>query len=238
MATTYPGTKINEGSGTTMASVLPGTSSNGEQQIVSIGDPNNGGQQLAIDSNGKASVKAGAGDITDLSTLNGKLSAARLAANGLAYATTTDVLAAHMASNGATLDLWQNNTEVQALASAARTATATSALQTNRNARGIVYFLKVTAASGTGGLSARLYTAVPVNGATSTPYLTTPVNVTATGTYLYFVYPGIGTTSLTGTVLNPTITVFSLAVPRSLLFDVVAGDSSSYTYELDYCLIL
>jgi hypothetical protein len=54
--------------------------------------------------------------------------------------------------NGINWDRERNNTQGTLLASAARTATATSPNQTNYNAKGVQLTIDVTAVSGTGGL--------------------------------------------------------------------------------------
>jgi len=51
--------------------------------------------------------------------------------------------------NESTWDRWRNNAEVTVLASATRTLTGNSAIQTNYNAKGVIIWLRITAVSGT-----------------------------------------------------------------------------------------
>jgi hypothetical protein len=134
--------------------------------------------------------------------------------------------------NGTTFDFQHANTEGTLLASAARTATTSSANQTNYNARGVIVTLRISAASGTGGLSWKLYGVDPVSGATYqiTPNIAAPI--TAAGTYAFEVYPGSTTTGST----NPSWMYqrTSAALPRTWQLQVVHADGSSYTYSVGY----
>lgn len=120
-----------------------------------------------------------------------------------------------------------NNKTGVALASAARTATATSDTFTNTEHKGIVVYLRVTAAGAGGGLSVRVRGIDPVSRA-ALEINADPTDVTATGTTTYVIYPGAsaGATQSTSGVL-----------PR--LFDIVvnAANSDSYTYSVGYSLI-
>jgi hypothetical protein len=134
--------------------------------------------------------------------------------------------------NGTSFDFQHANTEGTLLASAARTATTSSANQTNYNARGVIVTLRISAASGTGGLSWKLYGVDPVSGATYqiTPNIAAPI--TAAGTYAFEVYPGSTTTGST----NPSWMYqrTSAALPRTWQLQVVHADGSSYTYSVGY----
>ena len=114
-----------------------------------------------------------------------------------------------------------------ALASGARTATATSEVFVNNEHKGIVVYLNVTAAGAGGGLSVRVRGIDPVS-RTALEINADPTDVTATGTTTYAIYPGhsAGATQSTSAVL-----------PR--LWDVVvnAANSDSYTYSVGYSLI-
>lgn len=57
MPTTRPGTTINPGTGTNIATVLPNANSNGQQQTVSLGDPDDGNVQLKINSDQSAQTR-------------------------------------------------------------------------------------------------------------------------------------------------------------------------------------
>ena len=137
--------------------------------------------------------------------------------------------AANVLHNGSTWDRQRNNTKGTLLASAARTATTTSADQTNYNARGVVLFLNVTAVSGTGGLQTRLRYIDPIS-ATQQYASVAPTVVTATGLFIYVFYVG----AAAGNVAAAT----SLVLPRDWAASVVHGDASSYTYSLGYATLL
>lgn len=130
--------------------------------------------------------------------------------------------------NGATNDKQRGNTQGTLLASAARTAAATSAAQTNYNARGVVLILSVTAASGTGGLQVRFDFLDPISG-NALGITALPTAVTATGTYSYVIYPGASSGGTQNT---------SNVCPRSWQARVAVGDASSYTYSLAYAYVL
>lgn len=150
-----------------------------------------------------------------------------LTGSTLADGTSTSI--ANQGYNGTTYDRWRNNAEGTLLASAARTTTASSSNQTNYNARGVMIFLNVTVASGTGGLTVRINGIDPVSGALR-GIPTAPTIVTAVGHYNYVMYPGAS-----GGVVS---SVSALPLPRSWMVQVSAGDASSYTYSIGYSLIL
>jgi hypothetical protein len=135
--------------------------------------------------------------------------------------------------NGASYDREYSNIAGTALASAARTGTASSATLTNYNGRGVVVFLDVTAASGTGGLTISVRGVDPTSG-NSTPIATSTTAVLATGTYPMVIYPGAsGVSGGTG----PAQGMVSAPVPRSFIVRVTHGDASSYTYSAGYSLV-
>lgn len=136
---------------------------------------------------------------------------------------------ANQGYNGTTYDRWRNNIEGTILASAARTVATTTPNQTNYNARGVIIFLNVTLASGTGGLTVRINGIDPVSGVVR-GIPTAPTIVTAVGHYNYVVYPGAS-----GGVVSA---VSALILPRSWTLQVSVGDASSYTYSVGYSLIL
>jgi hypothetical protein len=145
-----------------------------------------------------------------------------------------EVDAFKMAYNGSTWDQWRNNAEGTALASATRTATTTSAAITNHNCRGIIAFLNVTAASGTGGLGLVFLMVDPVSGNTAKISTTSGTgSITATGQYLYMLGPGAST--------GATATDYKLAangqLPRTFKVQVTHADGSNYTYSVGYSLI-
>jgi hypothetical protein len=133
--------------------------------------------------------------------------------------------------NGAGWDKARNNQQGTLLASAARTATAASPDQTNHDGRGVVVFLNITAASGTGGLQVIVEGKDPVSGSYQ-QINATPAAVTATGFKSYVVYPGAAS-GPQGDVTQTTEQV----LPRTWRVRVVHGDGSSYTYSVGYAVI-
>lgn len=151
--------------------------------------------------------------------------------DGDGKALTTGIPAHGMLYNGATADRERGNTEGTLLASAARTAGVVTANVTNHNACGVHVALRVTVASGTGGLQVLIqgYDALSATAYTLNAF---PTAITATGIYTYELYPGIG--AVTGSVVQRT----SATLPRTWLCQMLAGDASSYTYSLGYALVL
>ena len=94
---------------------------------------------------------------------------------------------------------------------------------------GVMVFLNVTSASGSGGLTVRVNAHDQVSGA-AVALNTAPTAVTATGTYSYALYP-FG--AISGNVTQAT----SAYLPRLFSVSVAVGNSSSYTYSLGYCLL-
>lgn len=120
------------------------------------------------------------------------------------------------------------------LASAARTATTVA----NNNGspfrehfkQKMRMFLNVTAASGTGGLQPQVRAYDPLSGA-ATAITTGGTAVTATGLYIYEL--GLAEATPAGNVKECD----SRPLPTLWDVQVVAGDSSSYTYSLS-CEVL
>jgi hypothetical protein len=132
--------------------------------------------------------------------------------------------------NGANFDRRYNNTQGMLLASAARTASITSPSITNYNAKGLLVFLSVEAASGTGGLQIVVLAINPGSGGWDG--ITTPTSpITGTGEFVWIIYPGATT------AVNDVKGASSVPIPREWAVAVVVGDSSSYTYSLSYSLI-
>lgn len=124
----------------------------------------------------------------------------------------------------------QGNSESLAFSSAARTTGATVNIS-NVNARGIAVYINVTAASGTGGLTVRIQAR---DGVTVAYYNlnAAPAAITATGEYIYILYPGIG--AAVGDVTQTTNGV----LPKNCRIAITVGDSSSYTYSGAYNLLV
>ena len=146
-----------------------------------------------------------------------------------------DVNALHAGYNGATWDRWRNNSQGTLLASGARTASILSPQQTNYNARGVIVYLDVTVASGTGGLQVQVQAVDPVTG---NRFLlnSAPTAITATGRYAYELYPGSSAAGAAGNQFVNQRT--AAALPRIWLASVTHSDTSSYTYSLGYSLIV
>lgn len=133
--------------------------------------------------------------------------------------------------NGATWDRNRNNMVGTILSSAARTGTTNSSDFTNYNHRGIVLSLNITSASGTGGLQVL----IQVKDSIAVVYRqlnTSPTAITAAGQYIYMLYPGIDGTN------NNNNQNISQVLPQIFRIQVVHGDASSYTYSVNYHMIL
>lgn len=120
------------------------------------------------------------------------------------------------------------------LASAARTATVQSLAQETPAAQGLLVFLNVSAASGTGGLVIRIQALDPAS--YDWAYLTlAPSVLTATGMYVIVLGPGaLGPVSgAAGGVLQAT----AGPVPRLWRVEVAHQDASSYTYSVGYQVV-
>lgn len=135
--------------------------------------------------------------------------------------------------NGSTWDRWRGNQEGTLLASAARTVEAASPNQTNYNARGVVVYLNITAASGTGGLLVRLAGVDPITGAPM--YINPDVTpISAVGRYGFELCPGASSAPVGGnSYIHQRV---AGVLPRTWQARVVPADGSSYTYSLAYAL--
>ena len=129
-------------------------------------------------------------------------------------------------------DRWLNNTEVTLLASAARTVSTNSPDQTNYNARGVILFLNVTAASGTGGLQMRVRIKDTLTGNYVNLSDLTSLRTT-TGRDTLLLYPGASDTEQGDINLAAPF-----PLPRTWGVKVNHGDGSSYTYSLAAAYIL
>ena len=127
---------------------------------------------------------------------------------------------------------WENvvgNQELVLAPSAARTATLVLPDQTNVTWRGLVVWLNITAASGTGGLTCRVEGKDPAGGGYFALHAA-PAAVVATGLQTHVLYPGV-----TGdAVSQPT----QIVLPRTWRVRVVHGDATSYTYSVGASLMV
>lgn len=113
------------------------------------------------------------------------------------------------------------------LPSAARTALVADLVPDENvaDARGLIVFLTVTAASGTGGLTMSLK-ALPPGGQTGgIAFATASAAIIATGLSILVVYPGIATAASPWTAVNSVL-------PTRFSLNVAVGDASSYTYSI------
>jgi len=141
-------------------------------------------------------------------------------------------------------DSMRSNGAVTLLTSAARTASTSSATQTNHNFRGVYLILNVTVA-GTGTL--RLYVRMvdPASGATVT-VTADSAGITTTGTYWLTLHPGALASTVAATAppfasgLNAAFAVqaANALLPRSWVGFVSHSDGSSWTYTLGAFLIV
>ena len=120
------------------------------------------------------------------------------------------------------------NTQGSLLASAARTGTADSPIQTNPGARGVILYLNITAITGGPGLGIQyaMFGVDPVSGVVTQLSGASGLK-TATGLTNLAIYPGL---SGAGTS--------NMVVPRSWLAHVFVSDATPYTYSLGYALIV
>jgi hypothetical protein len=145
--------------------------------------------------------------------------------------------------NGSTWDRQRGNTEGTLLASAARTAGAASANQTNHNARGVILLLDVTVAPAAppagSGLIPLIQAYDPISGRYVQLNSGTPTRITAVGTYATIVAPGIREFVTGGAPASYQVYhSVNYLIPRTWRGSVNVGNADSYTYSLGYALIL
>lgn len=116
-----------------------------------------------------------------------------------------------------------------ALASAARTVSTLSSDLDSDGCSGLVVYLNVTVASGTGGLTTRLIAKDPISGATSVSAAVSAA-ATTTGLRVYHFAPGVGTLAGMGIGWGAA----SVQVSKTFQLQVLHGDASSYTYSLTF----
>ena len=133
------------------------------------------------------------------------------------------------------------NTQIQAasrgtlLASAARTASTSGSSVDWVRYKGVILFLNVTAASGTGGLSIFPEYLDPASGSWNRiyNYPSTAARITSVGLQILHIGTGIGAT-IGGANQGGFCAAF---LSSAIRFTVNHGDASSYTYSLGYELI-
>lgn len=120
------------------------------------------------------------------------------------------------------------NQDLTLLPSATRTTTTNSADQSNTNGCGVVVYVNISSASGTGGLTVVIQGKDPASG-NYVVILTASAALTTTGAYYYEIYPGITTGGRTSA---------STMLPTTWRVQVQHGDSSNYTYSVGASVIL
>ena len=119
-----------------------------------------------------------------------------------------------------------------ALASAARTVSTITTDISSGEYRGLILYLNVTAASGTGGLTPRLIAKDPLSGVTSVSAAASTA-ATTTGLRVYHFGPGVGALAGAGVGWGAAGVMLS----ANFQLQVLHGDASSYTYSLSYELL-
>jgi len=152
--------------------------------------------------------------------------------NRVGDAAATGILAVGgFAYNGTNFDRVRANTEGTLLASAARTASISSADQTNHNASGVLITLNVTAVSGSAGVVLRISGKDPVSG--SYHNLNAAIaSITTVGLRTYYIYPGIA--ALNNGATQPVNAI----LPRTWRVTVTHDNADSITYSVGFALIL
>lgn len=116
--------------------------------------------------------------------------------------------------------------------SAARTTLITDTVPDENiaDARGIVVYLVVTAASGTGGLTLQVK-GIPPFGGVGVLLHAAPTAVIATGTTSLTIYPGLPAPGSAGA------NTANAVLPPRISIGVGVGDASSYTYSVSAYLL-
>lgn len=141
-----------------------------------------------------------------------------------------------MLYNGATFDRERGNTSGVLLASAARTAVTNTATQTNHNARGVYVTLNVSSV-GTGSLTLSVLNATQDSGnwvvLAAMPAYTAAAGV---GYTTLLLYPGC--VEVSSLLVGNVSRAVARPLPRLWLASVTPADGSSWTYDLEYDLIV
>jgi hypothetical protein len=120
------------------------------------------------------------------------------------------------------------------LAPATRTTSTSSTVQVNDGtASGVILYLNVTAASGSGGLTVKVNAIDPTSGQ-AMPILADTAAITTARTAVFVVAPGA---SVVGQSTNVVRAVTPIPLPSQWSVTVSHGDGSNYTYSLGYDLI-
>lgn len=143
------------------------------------------------------------------------------------FTNSTPVLNFNYLFNGTSYDRERNNTEETVLASAARTASVNSADFTNYNAKGAHFIIDVTAITDTPILTPKIQGKDPLSGKYYDILVGT--DITAIGTTVLKVYPGIG--QIAGGASSDIL-------PRTWRVRIEHADSDSITYSIGGGLVI
>jgi hypothetical protein len=159
-------------------------------------------------------------------TADTELPAAAALADGATNPTTPLAGGAMLAYNfGAlTWDRWRNNSVTVIYTSGARTATSSSSDATNYNHRGLHVIVNVSSA-GTGSVTPMIEGKDNLAGVYYSLHAAATA-ITANGTYVYEIYPGVGTAS--GGITQAT----SRVVPRLFRVTMTHNNANSMTYSV------
>lgn len=145
-----------------------------------------------------------------------------------------------MLFNGATWERQRNNTTLNALSSAARTATTASSNITNYNARGCIFWLDITATPNNAEtVSLQLQAMDPVTTKFVTMTFFTAIVASSIGatsttaTFMYTTYPGAAET-----VAVTNHEVHAMPVPRTFRVLMSHSGGGSWTYSVGYNLMV
>lgn len=166
-------------------------------------------------------------------------------ADGAANPTTAATDARLSAWNGATWDREYNNTQGVLLASAPRTATATSSIITNYNRDTLTVWIHIDAA-GTGYLAVYLVVPSPTleewhyvpdsAGVNNSAFTNNAAQINAVGHFACQFGPGLANATATAVANEQVVQTVNVHVPRTLWVAVIPSDASSWTYAADYAL--
>jgi hypothetical protein len=159
-----------------------------------------------------------------------QLPSAAALVDGVGNPTTPIVGSAGLLFNGTTWDRKPGLIESTLLTSGTRNATTGTSTQVNRGCTGVMIILRVSVASGTGGLGVWIFGIDPTSGV-AFQINAVPTYVTTTGIFVYEVCPGTSGTS--PTVMQRT----AGRLPRGFTVTIVHNDSSNYTYSLGQVLL-
>ena len=189
-----------------------------------------GDQELMLNANNELYVQIRSGG--QQSRVGGAPSDGYTVTNG--WLDVRALMTAHNGGASATAaDRWRSNTVLQTLlASAARTATATSPTQTNYNHRGFVLSVDVTARAAATTLTPSLEIQA-AGGDWKTIWTAAAAIDTANGSYVYLFYPGV---IASGAALY--VEELDLTFGRTWRVVITHNDANSITYEVGAAMIL